>query len=397
MSAIEITKGVFWVGVNDHTTDLFESVWPLPHGVSYNAYLIVDEKIALIDTVKGAFALELVRNIAEIVDPGRIDYLIVNHMEPDHSGALPLIWRLAPNLKILGTDKAGGLIRALYHIERGFEPVRDGQRLDLGGRGLVFYETPFVHWPETMMTYLPDEKILFSCDAFGGFGTLDGGLFDDELDLARYEPEILRYFSNIVGMYTNPTQRAIQRLKALEIKIIAPSHGPIWRKDPSRVVGLYDRWSRMEGEPGIVLIYGSMYGDTELMAERVARGAREAGAPIKVLDASRTHLSFLLAEAWRYKALILGAPTYDGGIFIPMEQFLRLAQRKRLQNRIVGIFGSFGWAGGAIKAMRSIIEELKWELVEPVVEFQGRPTEKELERGAALGRAVAERVLKALK
>lgn len=245
------------------------------------------------------------------------------------------------------------------------------------------------------MSYLPDEKILFSGDAFGGFGALAGGIFDDELDLARYEPEILRYFSNIVGMYTIPTQRAIQKLKALEISTIAPSHGPVWRKDPGKIVGLYDRWSRMEGEAGVVLIYGSMYGDTELMAEQVARGASQAGAPTKVLDASRVHLSFLLAEAWRYKGLILGAPTYDGGIFFPMEQFLRLAQRKRLQSRIVGLFGSFGWSGGAIKAMRSLIEELKWELVEPVVEFQGRPTEKELEQGAALGRAVAERVLEA--
>ncbi|MCR4404537.1 MAG: FprA family A-type flavoprotein [Candidatus Acetothermia bacterium] len=394
MSAIELAKGIFWVGVNDRETDLFESVWPLPQGVSYNSYLIVDEKVALIDTVKGPFALELVRNIEEVLDPGKLDYLVVNHMEPDHSGALPLIRRLAPNLKILGTEKARGLLKALYGIEEGFEPVWDGQKLSLGRHSLIFYETPFVHWPETMMTYLPEEKILFSGDAFGGFGALDGGLFDYELDLARYEPESLRYFSNIVGMYTNPTQRAIQRLKGLEIRTIAPSHGPVWRKDPSRIVGLYDRWSRMEGEPGVVLIYGSMYGDTELLAERVARGVIAKGAPLRVMDASRTHPSFLLAETWRYKALILGAPTYDGGVFVPIEQFLRLAQRKRLQHRLVGLFGSFGWSGGAVKAMRSIIEELKWELVGPVVEFNGRPTEAELEQGAALGRAVAERVLK---
>ncbi|MGQ9734405.1 MAG: FprA family A-type flavoprotein [Candidatus Bipolaricaulia bacterium] len=395
MSAIELTKGIFWVGVNDRTTDLFESVWPLPQGVSYNSYLIVDEKVALVDTVKGPFAQELASNLEEIVPLAKLDYLIVNHMEPDHSGAIPLLRRLAPQVKIVGTEKAKSLLKALYGIEEGVEIVKDGQRLELGrGRSLLFYETPFVHWPETMMTYLPEEKILFSCDAFGGFGALDGGIFDDELDLARYEPEILRYFSNIVGMYTNPTQRAIQKLRGLEIGIIAPSHGPIWRKEPQRVVGLYDRWSRMEGEPGLVLIYGSMYGDTELMAERVARGASAAGVPIiKVLDASRTHLSFLLAEAWRYQGLILGAPTYDGGIFFPMEQFLRLVQRKRLQNRLVGIFGSFGWSGGAIKGMRAIIEELEWELVEPVVEFNGRPGAKELEQGEALGRALAKRVL----
>ncbi|MFQ6117446.1 MAG: FprA family A-type flavoprotein, partial [Candidatus Bipolaricaulia bacterium] len=365
MGAIEIADRVYWVGVNDRTTDLFESVWPLPHGISYNSYLVLDEKVALIDTVKRGFSNEFIANLEEVIDPAKIDYLVVNHAEPDHSGALPLLRRLAPETRVLGTAKAQDLLKKLYHMEDGVEVVRDGQELELGRRSLIFYETPFVHWPETMMTYLPEEGVLFSGDAFGGFGALDGGIFDDEVDLEYYESEILRYFSNIIGMYTHPTQRALQKLKGLEIRTIAPTHGPVWRSRPDEIVKLYDRWSRMEGEPGVGLIYGSMYGNTERLAERVARGVVAGGAPLRVFDASRTHPSFLLAEAWRYKALILGAPTYDGGVFLPVEGFLRLVQRKRLQNRLVGLFGSFGWSGGAVKLMSSIIEGLKWELVEP--------------------------------
>ncbi len=213
MGAIEIAERVYWVRVNDRTTDLFESVWPLPRGVSYNSYLVLDEKVALIDTVKRGFSNEFIANLEEVIDPAEIDYIVVNHVEPDHSGALPLIRRLAPEAVVLGTAKVRDLLKGLYHMEDGVEAIGDGQELKLGERSLVFYEIPFVHWPETMMAYLPDEKILFSGDAFGGFGTLDGGIFDDEVDLKYYESEILRYFSNIVGMYTNPTQRALQKLK----------------------------------------------------------------------------------------------------------------------------------------------------------------------------------------
>lgn len=394
MGPIEIRENIYWVGVNDRTTDLFESVWPLPHGVSYNSYLINDDQVVLVDTVKGSFTGELLANIEEVIDPRRIDRVIVNHMEPDHSGALPLLLQLAPRAKVMGTEKSKNLLKGLYRIEGNFETVKEGQTLALGKRSLAFHEIPFVHWPETMATYLPEEKILFSGDAFGGFGALDGGIFDDQVDIRHYQTEILRYFSNIIGMYAAPTRKAIQKLSQLDIEVVAPTHGPIWREKPQEIIGLYDRWSRMEGEPGIALIFGSMYGNTELMVERVARGAVGAGVPTRVLDASRTHLSFLFTEAWRHKAIVLGSPTYDGGIFLPVERFLRLAQRKRLQSRIAGVFGSFGWSGGAVKAMKGFVEELKWELVEPAVEWTGRPSEGDLEQGEALGRAVAGRILK---
>lgn len=299
-----------------------------------------------------------------------------------------------PLTTILGTEKTKEMLAQFYGIKEGVRVVRDDEELSLGSKSLKFIETPFVHWPETMMTYEETEKILFSGDAFGGFGSLDGGIFDDQVDLDYYQSEILRYFSNIIGMYTITTQRALQKLKELKVKIVAPTHGPVWRSQPRMIIDLYDRWSKMEGEPGIVLIYGSMYGNTERMVEAVAEGVTSAGCKnLRVFDASRVHLSFLLTEAWRCRGVIIAAPTYDGGIFLPVEQFVRLLSRKKLKDRVSGIFGSYGWGGGAVKQIRSMVEELNWKVVEPVIQFKGRATEEKLKEGEQLGRAVAEKIL----
>lgn len=392
MNTIEIKPGIHWVGVNDRTTDLFEGLWPLPHGVSYNSYLVVGRKVALIDSVKDHYAEELLANIARVVDPSRLDYLVVNHMEPDHSGALPLLRRVAPQAEILATAPALPMLARFYGLAQGVRAVADGEDLDLGGKRLSFHAIPFVHWPETMATYEETEKVLFPCDAFGGFGTLDGALFSDEVDFARYEDEALRYFANIVGMHSAPVLRAIEKLGALKIEAVAPSHGLVWRKDSGRIVDLYARWARMEGEAGVALVYGSMYGETRQMAEAVARGVREAGLPVRVLDAGRVHLSFLVRDAWRFRGLILGSPTYDGGIFPPVENLLRLLERKRLKNRVVGLFGSYGWKGGALRRLGDKVQELGWELVGEAG-CAGAPAPEDLEAGYALGRKVAERVV----
>ncbi len=389
--AVEIRPGIFWVGVNDRTTDLFEGIWPLPHGVSYNAYLVVGRKIALIDSVKGHYAEEFVRKILAVVDPARIDYLVVNHMEPDHSGALPLLRRVAPHAEILATPQALPLLESFYGIKDGVRAVSEGERLDLGGKTLSFHPIPFVHWPETMATYEETERVLFPCDAFGGFRALDGVLFADEVDFSLYEDEILRYFANIVGMQSQAVLRAIEKLKGLRIEVIAPSHGLIWRKNPERIVELYARWARMEGEPGVALIYGSMYGETRKAAEALARGAAEEGLPVRVLDAGRVHPSFLVRDAWRFAGLALGSPTYDTGIFPPVEYALRLLERKRLKNRIVALFGSYGWKGGALRKLREKVEELGWEIVGEL-EFPGEPSPADLVRAKELGRALAQRI-----
>ncbi len=390
---VKIKEDISWIGVNDRVTDLFEGVWPIPEGVSYNSYLIEDEKIALIDSVKSCFEDEFIENIEELVDPRDIDYIIVNHMEPDHSGALPTIRKLAPEAKIICTKKAVSLLESFYGFTDNIHPVREGDTLDLGKRELKFFETPFVHWPESMVTYETSERVLFSNDAFGGFGALEGGNFDDEVNLDYYEDQILRYFSNIVGAYSAPVQAALEKLSDLDIEIIAPSHGPIWRSEPNTIVKLYDKWSRLEGEKGVTLIYGSMYGNTSEMMEAVARGLKSKECTnIKILDASRVHMSYLLSESWRRKGLIIGTPTYDGRIFPPVDHFVQLARKKKLKDRVVGLFGSFGWSGGALDRVKSVSEQLNWNLIEPICEFNGKPTNADLKRGKELGEKIIERV-----
>ncbi len=394
MNAREIRPGIFWVGVNDRTTDLFEGVWPLPHGVSYNAYLVIGERVALIDTVKAHFAEDLLRNISQVISLERLDYIVVNHMEPDHSGALPAVLRQAPSATVLATPQALPMLASFYGITERVKPVSDGERIDLGGKALAFHHIPFVHWPETMATYEETERVLFTCDAFGGFHALDGVLFDDEVEVWEYEDEILRYFSNIVGMHSRPVLRAIEKLKGLDIAVIAPSHGLVWRRDPVHILEMYSRWARMEALPEVTLVFGSMYGFTSRMAEAVARGVKKAGLKVKVLDAARTHVSFLIREAWKRKGLIIGAPTYDTGIFPPVEYFLRLLERKRLRDRVVGVFGSYGWKGGAVDKIMERVGPLGWEVVD-TLGFHGAPSPDDLARAESLGEKVATRVREA--
>ena len=274
---IPLVENVYWVGVNDRRTALFEAIWPIPRGVSYNSYLIRDEKVVLIDAVKDLSVGKYLQKLRHLTGPDRrIDYLVINHLEPDHSGAVPILKQIFPQMQVVGNKKTAEFLESLYGI-RDIHVVQDGDELKLGKRTLQFHLTPMVHWPETMMTYEASAGILFSGDAFGGFGTLDGGIFDDEVDIHYFEDEILRYFSNIVGKYAPMVQKAIKKLGALEIKIVASTHGPIWRSDPGRIIGLYDRWSRYEAEPGVVLAFASMYGNTEKMVEAVARGLAEGG------------------------------------------------------------------------------------------------------------------------
>ncbi|MFB6214284.1 MAG: FprA family A-type flavoprotein, partial [Candidatus Bipolaricaulia bacterium] len=270
--------------------DLFESYWPIPNGISYNSYLIKDEKSALIDGVKGGFTEDFLRKVESSGRVEDLDYVIVNHMEPDHTGVFPGLRRINPDLTFVGTEKTSELLESFYGITRGVKVVETDDTLDLGSSTLEFVETPFVHWPETMMTYLPEEEILFSGDGFGTYGALDGGPFDDRLDVEKYFDEAIRYLSNIVGAYSAPLQGALAKLKGLDIEIIAPTHGPIWRENPGEIVELYDKYSSGGADPGITIVHGSMYGFTEKVTERVARGVRSTGLEdLKVLDASRYH------------------------------------------------------------------------------------------------------------
>ena len=342
---VEIKPGVYWVGVNDYETKLFESLWSLPHGVSYNSYLILGEKKVLVDTVKAEYADELIENINSVIDVKELDYVIVNHLEPDHSGSLPEIVKNAPNVKIMGTSRAIDMVKSFFHLDQETISVRDGSTLDIGGKTLRFIEAPWLHWPETMFTYLVEDKILFPCDAFGSFGALSNKIFDDEVDLELFSSESKRYFATIVSKYSKFVLRAIEKVKNLgiDIEIIAPSHGPVYRKNPIKIVELFERWSRNAPEKRVVIVYGSMYGNTKKIAEVLEENINSEGIDTAVYNISYSDISFILSDLLNAPAVIFGCPTYDGNIFPPIRHLVNLLEIKRLQRKIIGLFGTYAW------------------------------------------------------
>jgi anaerobic nitric oxide reductase flavorubredoxin len=389
MPPIEIRPDIYWIGVNDRTTDLFEGLWPITQeGVSYNTYLINDEKKAIVDLTKALKTDEFLDHIHDIVDVSQLDYVIVNHMEPDHSGVLRTLRRVAPQVTILGTEKTRAMLESFYGITEGVQVVQDGETLSLGQHTLNFVYTPFVHWPETMMTYEVTERILFACDAFGSYGALRGAIFDDQCtDPAFYEREALRYYVNIVAVFSKPVLNAIAKLADVPVSVIAPSHGLIWRKNPERIVELYSQWAKYATGPteaGITLLYGSMYGNTEKMMNAVAQGISREGLPLSIFDVTHTHVSYILPSLWTQQGVVVGAPTYEGSLFPPMAQALDMATHKRIRNKKVARFGSYGWSGGAQRDFERRIEPLKWELVDSF-EFIGGPTEEDLKHGEEFG------------
>ena len=388
---IEIAKNIYWIGVNDYETDLFEAQWPLPEGVSYNSYLITGDKMVLIDTVKKTHLSQYVEKIRKLAgDGGTIDYLVINHMEPDHSGAIPIMKQLFPEMNIVGNKKTIDLVKEFYGITAGVTTITDGDELDLGSHRLRFVLTPMVHWPETMMTYERSSRVLFAGDAFGSFKALDGGIFDDEIDRSRYDDEILRYFSNIVGKYSPMVQKALVKLKGTDIRVVASTHGPVWRTSPEYIIGKYDIWSRYKAETGVVVAYASMYGNTLKMAEAVSRGLSLGGIKeIRMYDVARTHPSSIIRDAWRYKGIVLGSCTYEMGLFPAMRNLVELLQEKGLKDRVLGIFGSFGWTGGAVKNLRSFTEKSGWRLIEPVIEAKCAADGHQLDECVRLGNSMA--------
>ncbi|MBN1391003.1 MAG: FprA family A-type flavoprotein [Candidatus Thermoplasmatota archaeon] len=391
---ISITDNVYWIGMNDRETHLFESLWPLPCGVSYNSYIIADEKVALIDTVKFTVTSPYLDKIRGLLGgKGKIDYLIVNHMEPDHSGSIRAIVEAFPDIKIVGNLKTAKFLENFYGITENIYIVDDGDELDLGSRKLRFHLTPMVHWPETMMTYDTKDRILFSGDAFGGFGSLDGGIFDDELNIGFYEEEISRYYTNIVAKYSPMVQTALRKLSSLDVKIVAATHGPVWRSNPEYIINYYDRLSSMETVEGAAVIYGSMYGNTKKMAERVARILSEEGIEnIRIHDASKSHLSYLINDAWRYRGLVIGTPTYNTGVFPPVNEFVNFLSRSRIKNHVIGVFGSCGWGGGGVKELESFARNSACTFVEPVVEAMGAPKEEDLQKLDEMARGIAREI-----
>jgi flavorubredoxin len=295
---------------------------------------------------------------------------------------------MAPQATILGTEKTRAMLESFYGITEPVEVVQDGDTLSLGQHTLKFVYTPFVHWPETMMTYETTEQILFACDAFGSYGALRGGIFDDECtDLEFYTREALRYYVNIVSVFSKPVLKAIAKLSDVPVSVIAPSHGLIWRENPQLIVDLYKTWAEYATGPtevGITMLYGSMYGNTEKMMNAVAQGISQEGVPLTIFDVAHTHVSYILPCLWKQQGVIVGAPTYEGSLFPLMAQVLDMAAQKRVRNKKVARFGSYGWSGGAQRHFERLIQPLKWELTDSF-EFVGCPSNEDLKRGEKFG------------
>ena len=372
MQQVNLAENIYFLGFNDRRTHLFENIWPIPHGISYNSYLLVDEKIALVDTVERAFIDEYLDNIEAIIGKRKVDYLIINHMEPDHSGALKAIVQKYPDIILVGNKKTLGFIESFYMEPKNILIVHDDHRLELGKLKILFQTIPMVHWPETMVAFEGTNKILFSGDAFGSYGTLDGGIFDDEINLDFYEVEVMRYFTNIVGKYCPHTQRAIQKLAPLDIKMIAATHGPVWRNDLNWILTRYNKWSSYDLEKGVVIVYGSMYGNTQKMAEVIARRIAERGIKnIRVYDASKTHSSHIINDIFKYKGFIVGSAAYNNAMFPNVETLISTIEHMGPKNHYLGIFGNFSWNGGGVKNLMTFAENIKWELVYKPIEERG--------------------------
>ncbi len=393
MKPVEIKKDIYYVGVNDRTKSLFENLWPIPSGVSYNSYLINNEKTALFDTVDICYSDVFFGKLEKVLNGKPLDYLIINHMEPDHSGSMGLLRAKYPQVEIVGNARTLEMVKGYYGITDGVKAIKDGDELSLGKHQLQFFLTPMIHWPETMMTYEKTEKIVFSGDAFGTFGTLDGGVTDKQLHPERYWEEMIRYYSNIVGKYGSPVQKALAKFSGTEIEMICSTHGPVWteKENIEKVIALYDKLSKYEAEPGVVIAYGSMYGHTELMAESIATELAGQGVKdIVIHNISKSNHSYILKDIFKYNTLILGCPTYNNKLFPEMEYLISKIEGREIKNRNLGYFGSFSWASAAVKHLSAFAENSQWNIIGEPVEMKQAPDATTEEKCIALGKAIAD-------
>ena len=412
MKTYKITDKVYCLYADIRTKDLFEGIWPIPDGVSLNSYLVKGEKTAFIDLFRDwSEAPKQFEEALASINCGfdKIDYLVLNHLEPDHTGWLKQFRSINPKAEIISTAKGINLVKTFYKEETGLRAVKDGEVLDLGGTELVFFETPNIHWPETMVTWEPESGTLFSCDAFGSFGALNGRIFDDEFTSEEhvfYEKESLRYYANIVSSFSSFVERGIEKLSALDIHCIAPSHGMVWRKNPKTItdrylkyasysrVSLSDTTSALHnnaGEKEISIIWSSMYGNTRQGLDAVIRGIENEGIPYTIHRVPDEDVSYVLADAFKARALVLAMPTYEYAMFPPMAYVLDIFKRKHIYGKTVLRIGSWGWVGGAKKEYEAAIEPLKWESIASM-EWAGAPSAEELkileERGRELARLI---------
>ena len=388
MGKVMLADGIYWVGAIDWNIRNFHG-YSTHKGTTYNAYLIVDEKVTLIDTVKAPFYGEMVSRIEQIVPLDKIDYIIANHAEMDHSGSLPMLLRDAPNARLVTLQKFGeNNLRKNLHLDCDITPVKEGDELALGKRTLTFVPTPMLHWPDSMVTYLPGDNILFSNDAFGQH-IASSQRFDDELGLDVIMPEATKYYANILMLFGDLITRAVDKLGGIKIDMIAPSHGIVWRSHLDAIISAYAAWGRGDTSSKAVIIYDTMWGSTEKMARAIAEGLSGEGIEVKIYSLTSTDRSDVIKEVLDAKALLIGSPTLNNGMFPSMAGFLCYLKGLKPKNKIGAAFGSYGWAGGAVKMARAELEQAGVEIIDSDLNFKFVPDKEEIARCVEFGKEVA--------
>lgn len=361
----EILSNIYWVGGNDRRIDRFENMFPLTNGVAYNSYMILDDKTALLDTVDSAITAEYMENITHVLNGRELDYLVINHMEPDHCANIEEILRRYPEVSVIGNAKTLQFFNQYYTMDMSdnFIEVKEGQEISLGKHTLRFYMAPMVHWPEVMVTYELSQGILFSADAFGAFGAMSGNIFADELEYdSFYLDEARRYYTNIVGRYGNQVQALFEKLEGIDINMICSLHGHIWRGDMiSYILDKYDKWSKyLPEKKGVVLAYASMYGNTENAVNALASKLAKRGVKdMRMYDVSKTHASYIISDIFKYSNVVFASPTYNMQLYFPMDALIRELLVLNISNRKVSLIGNHTWASAALKHMTELVNNMK--------------------------------------
>ena len=395
-----VTKDLYWIGGNDHRLALFENIHPIPKGVSYNSYLLLDKKTVLFDTVDWSICRDFLSNMAHVLDGRDLDYIVINHMEPDHGASLEEVLIRYPKAKIISTEKSFMLMRQFGFDVDGKEiQVKEGDTFSFGKHEVIFIEAPMVHWPEAMVTFDKTDGVLFSADAFGSFGALDGKLFNDEVNFDRdWIDEARRYYTNIVGKYGPFVQSLLKKATPIlpDIKYICPLHGPVWRNDFEYLLDKYNKWSSYEPEEKAVMIaYASMYGNTEFAAQILATKLVERGIKnVQIYDSSKLDISYLFSVIWKYKGLMIGTCTHYNMAFPKIEPLLQKLENYGLKNRYLGIFGNMMWSGGGVKRIKEFANTLTGlEQVGEPIEIKGHVTSAERDRLIELANLMADKLI----
>ncbi len=387
----EIAPGVFWVGVVDWALRQFHGhELTTNHGSTYNSYLIIDEKVTLIDTIWGPFKDTLLKNIGEVIDPSKIDLIVAAHAEPDHSESLPEVLRYCPDAKVIVSKRGLDTFSGHFHRQWNFQAVKTGDKISIGKRNLAFVEAPMLHWPDNLFTYLDREQILFSNDAFGQHYATSGR-FNDEVDQDVLYWEAVKYYANILTPFSALVKPKINEILSLNLpaSMIAPSHGIIWRQEPLQIINKYLEWAEQKPENSAVIVYDTMWQSTRYMAEAIGEGLSEGGIPFKIHHAATADRNNIVTDIFLSKAVILGSPTFNQGILPTIAPVLADLRGLKFKNKIGAAFGTWGWSGEGVSVLEEHLKANQIEIATPGVKAKWRPGEQDLEACRALGRSVA--------